>query len=60
MKAGIPRDDAGSHDVEIPTPGTPLLAGVREAGSLHPLSARRLSKFSKFSLTMTLDAYYKL
>ena len=28
-----------------PTVGTPLLAGVREAGGLHQLGARRFSKF---------------
>ena len=38
-KAVIPPDDTAPHGVETPTAGTPLSAGVREAGDLHPLGA---------------------
>ena len=40
-----PRDDTGPHGMETPTPGTTLLAGVREAGRPHPMGARKLIKF---------------
>ena len=45
-KAVIPSGDTGSHGLEIPTAGPPLLAEVREAGGFHPLGARRSSKFN--------------
>ena len=43
--AVIPRDETGPHGVETQPPGTPLSAGVREAGGPHPFGARRFSKF---------------
>ena len=44
-KAVIRRDDTAPHGVETPLPGTPLLAGVREAGDPHPIVARSFSNF---------------
>ena len=44
-KAVFPPDDTAPHGVDTPTAGIPLLAGVREAGGLHQLGARRFSKF---------------
>ena len=41
----VHRVDTAPHDVETPTLGAPFLGGVREAGGLHPLGARRFSKF---------------
>ena len=55
-KAVIPSDDTAPYGVETPTAGTPLLAGVREAGGLHPLGARTFSKFIYHDLTY----YYEL
>ena len=43
-KEVIPRDDTGPHGGEPPTPGTPLVAGLREADGPHPFGAR----FGKF------------
>ena len=43
-KSVIP-PDAGPYGVDILTAGTPLVAGVREAGDLHSLGASRFSKF---------------
>ena len=42
---GGPQVDTGAHGVEIPTAGTPSLAGVHEAGGPRPLGARTFSKF---------------
>ena len=43
--AVISADDTAPHGGETPTTGTPLSTGVHEAGDLHPLGARRFSKF---------------
>ena len=45
----MPRSDTAPHGVETRTPGTPLLAGIREAGGPHPLRAR-LTKFINHDL----------
>ena len=44
-KAVIPPDYIAPYGVETPTVGTPLLAGVREAGGLQHLEVKRFSKF---------------
>lgn len=43
-KTEVPRVDNAPHGVEIPIPGTLMLAGVREAGGSLALGASRFSK----------------
>ena len=44
------RFDTGPQGVETQTPGTLLLAAVREAGGLHPMGKRRFSKWVNHDL----------